>query len=490
MITMSEKTVWFNANGRYADLEDMKWDEKLKKHLSYYVPGFKFIATYRYGSWDGKISMIKRGRVNLGLLRGMKDELKEEGLVVKLRKWMNRPKVKITEGFVEKDEKYAYQNECVDKMLDSIQWGGGLVLSATGTGKTKMAAQFMSHLDCHVLFVVDQLDLLYQSKKEIEMWLKQGTGKDVRVGLVGDSEFKPDWITVATVQTLQKHSEKKSHKFKEFMAWFKKIDVVLIDELHVQMSKRNFDVLDKIKPQAVFGLTATMQMQRKEIKLKAFGICGPVIYSYPIEDGVGQGVLSKGVVLQLQMQSQLHTDDYDQAVVHNDDINEEVAKLIKLALSKDYAVVLLVERLDHLFNMCQLLKDENPMVCAGAIKVAERQRNIRKFEHRHGNLIIATKVFKKGINIKRVDMIIDAAQMRNKNDAIQKFGRGVRLHREKDGLIYFDIHSTDGVQDSKIKKAASSRYNALKKQQIPIRKVFYDNATQTLELAEKMLKAV
>jgi superfamily II DNA or RNA helicase len=81
------------------------------------------------------------------------------------------------------------------------------------------------------------------------------------------------------------------------------------------------------------------------------------------------------------------------------------------------------------------------------------------------NLIIANQVFKKGINIKRVDLIIDCAQRSNKNDVLQKFGRGVRLHSDKKGLLYVDIATVPQME-----KQARSRYNALKSAKISVGK--------------------
>ena len=95
-----------------------------------------------------------------------------------------------------------------------------------------MAAMFASWLDCPVLFVVDQINLLYQTKKEMEMWLSKYAGKKVKVGVVGNSKYTPERVTSATIQTLNAHK-----KDPKFLKWFKSVQVVIIDEVHVQMAQ-------------------------------------------------------------------------------------------------------------------------------------------------------------------------------------------------------------------------------------------------------------
>ena len=138
------------------------------------------------------------------------------------------------------------------------------------------------------MFVVDQVNLLYQSQKEISHWLKEP------VGIVGNSKFKPGRITVATIQTLQARKNDK-----QFRKWMRDVDVVVIDELHKQLSKRNFQIVNTIQAQAVYGLTATLEMKKKATRWKVCSIAGGVAFEFPIDEGVKSGVLSTSVVIQV-----------------------------------------------------------------------------------------------------------------------------------------------------------------------------------------------
>lgn len=142
--------------------------------------------------------------------------------------------------------------------------------------------------------------------------------------------------------------------------------------------------------------------------------------------------------------------DYENYVVDNNERNYLIYRLAKYCWKKGHYIIILVERVRHLSILSRRFDKVGipHKVVSGTfrgkhIKVKERMKSKDRFEKGKIRLIIANKVFKKGINVKRVDVIIDAAGMSSKEDAIQKFGRGVRLHHDKLGLMYFDIADRD-----------------------------------------------
>lgn len=507
------KKVSFKVVGRKAHLLDKKYDKKLKNFFSYSVAGARFTPQFRAGAWDGKISMMRGGVVHVGLLRGLKKELEKEKWNVKIKKWKNRPEIKENKkGIISKDPKYHYQNKCVREMLDAVKWGGGIILSATGTGKTAIASMLASWVQCPILFVVDQRNLLYQAQKEIEEWLSKYEHKKVSVGVVGDSKFSVERVTVATIQTLNAHA-----RDPKFLKWFKTVEIAIIDEIHTQMSRRNFAVMDIIKPKAVFGLTATLQLRKKPIRMRAYSICGPTIFEFPVAKASEQGVLAKGCAIQVRVNSDAvfekirpywHYDaregphqlnlEYKFNVVRNGPVNDAAIAIVKEALKRERFVALLVERIRHLGILKERLKKHNPQVCSGSVSNDSRERRKDRFEKGDSKLLLATKVFTKGVNIKRLDLIIDAAQRGgNKDDVMQKYGRGVRLHPDKGGLIFIGLVSATNKKPTrkgqpipKTEKAAKSWFNVLKKSGIPVKTIEYVNAKKTLDEAEKFLATV
>jgi len=510
------KKVRFIVKGRKAHLYDTKYLAKMMELFSFTVPGYKFTPAYRYNGWDGKRCLMHNGMISVGLLRGFKDEAKKAGYRLKIKKWKDRPSVKEFKKGMISPEKYEHQNECVREMREAIRYGGGLVLSATGTGKTAMASVFASWVDCPILFVVDTLDLMRQSKKEIEMWLTKHYKTKTKVGVVGGGKFELERVTVATIQTL--HARRSDSKF---LKWFKTVEVVIIDEVHVQMARRNFDVMDIIKPKAVFGLTATLRLRKKEIRMRAYSICGPVVFEFPLAEAVDKGVLSKGIALQVRVvcddvlsepKPQWYFDrrvqdthkrlyDYKHDVVRNKITNAAIVDIVKAAYKRGYFIAPIVHMIRHVAILKDWMRQKklDPQVVSGKISADSRKRRKERMEKGEARLLLCSSgVFAKGVNIKRLDVVLDGAQQSNRDLTQQKYGRATRLHPDKRGIGYIDIVSAlkiapkyrrKGYKPPRTEKAAVPRFRALKALGIPIKEIEYESGKQVIKEMERMLGA-
>jgi superfamily II DNA or RNA helicase len=509
---------------------------RLGAYWSFARPNYHFIAR-RYPYISPRISLLRNGVMPAGLFWATAEKIEKETdyefivtqELIPLRR--SRTKPILSTG------KYEWQNECADAMVDAGERGGGLIVNATGSGKTRIAAMFASRVKCPLLFVVDQLDLLEQAKDEIEEW----THEDV--GYVGKSIFEPQRITVATIQTMHKHRDKRY-----FREWTDKLadGVVIIDEIHVQMARRNFDVVERIEPIAVYGLTATLQLNHKDVALRAYAISGPVIYRYGLQKGQESGVLSEGICASLKytnvsyskkrsgMRLEANTrkgnaslavhpipyqDNYRRKITENAERNALLEFLVRELRNRKYYTILLLNRVAHLKEMSHRLSDIPHRIVYGEKKVEERRGAVSKFEQGKVRVILSNRVFKKGINIKRLDAIIDGAAMKSQNDAQQKYGRGVRLHEHKLGLMYFDISDYDpnaihtdaynkqidkfnkrmkskvirALTKRKMKKdpfhvATKSRLKALKNIGVPILKIQWESAESAVTQAENFLR--
>jgi superfamily II DNA or RNA helicase len=80
-------------------------------------------------------------------------------------------------------------------------------------------------------------------------------------------------------------------------------------------------------------------------------------------------------------------------------------------------------------------------------------------------LVIANRVFEKGINIKALDCIIDGTAGKSANGVKQRFGRGVRTLADKGQLVYFDVG--DVGADNRFEAATRSRRKAIASLGVP-----------------------
>jgi superfamily II DNA or RNA helicase len=442
------------------------------------MPSYRFTPAYKTGGWDGKIHLLSRKQCPAGLFRAIhRDITAETGIDFQVT--YRRPTLEpFLPGFTIEDPQYSYQNDCVAAMLKVLPRGGGIMLSATRSGKTATMAQAMSKIPYSCLFVVDQLDLLDQTQKELASWLKEP------IGYIGNSKYQPERVTVATRQTLSSHL-----RDPKFMAWYRDVKVVVIDELHEQMNHSNFAVLEKIKPIARYGLTATLQLKRKDIRMRAYSFAGPVIYRFPIQEGIKRGVLTTGRCLQLlfeplDIQTDDYHDEYDAQILTHEVKMRAIRALATKLVERGRYVAILTERVKHVEDISLLMHAIPHRMAYGKIDKLVRTQDRQSFERGDVRLIIANRVYKKGITIKRLDATIDCAEMKAHNDAQQKYGRGIGLHPDKDELLYIDI-GTDGK--NRFHRAARSRAKALRELSVDVQTVRVNTVAQALAALDEFM---
>jgi superfamily II DNA or RNA helicase len=438
--------------------------EALRDHFRYHPAGYRYMPKYVNGRWDGWIRMMRYGRVATGLFLDQLPGLQRKFTirVEDQRAGPNHDACSLPEGTRD------YQQACYQAMRESNH--GGLVLSGTGTGKTFMATLYFRSLDGPGLFIVDELTLLLQAQTAIANLLEE------KVGIIGGGEFSPQRISVATVQTLQKRLPKLALQ----------PEAVIIDEIHEAVNNRTREVLRALQPKAIFGLTATAQLRKKETRFQIMALTGPVIYTYSLKQGIEDGHLTKGIVIRIpylfspMLLKRLRAEErYETLVVNNTARNRFVSELALAAVGQGHPTIVLVDRLAHLDNLNSVLQNGSKTAplyhgspqdtCEGIryqVLSGEDPKEVRKQaieEMKAGSLplIVTNKIFGKGVDIPNLSVIIDAAGRASYNAAQQKFGRGSRQAAGKDGLIHFDI------ADPQL-PATDQRLKALRRLKVPI----------------------
>lgn len=455
---------------RSAEFECEPEDQSLLDELfSYRHPRAEFIPAVREGEWDGMIHMMRYSRVSAGLFHARRQELEKRFC---LEVTENLPPPLRFRRAADKSLR-PYQRKAVTAMIEASSVGG-IILSATGSGKTKLAGSYFQRLTGTGVFLVDELSLLEQARREISAAMN---GEPV--GVVGKSIFNPQRITVATVQTIHRH-----RKRKDFRAWFRKVDVLVIDELHVQLNRRNFASVTKIRPRAVFGLTATLELRRPEVKMPAMALCGPVIFRYSIKQGTEEGYLSKGRIFIVPFPDPLTAvapgywstfkgkrifiepgtpmAEYRYHVCKNKARNNLIEKLVRA--NPERRTIVLVERKLHLRILDKRLADLPHAALSGDVDSDTRLEAMRRMDSGDLNLILATRVFAKGVDIRTVNCIIDGTGKPSRNNVLQRYGRGVRPAEGKE-LLFYDIADRGS---GKLTDAAWARFRALKETGAPI----------------------
>lgn len=436
---------------------------EVKKFYRYEAPGGQFSTAYAEGGWDGFKNLFSRGRVASGLFMEQLAKLKAAYRlrVTDMRVMPGFRDIKINNmtlphGGGKSDR--PFQVNCVNAMMNASRVGG-IVLAATGDGKTYIAAMYFKKLIGSAVFVVDELTLLQQTMMEFESLLGE------RIGVVGGGRYDPRRITVATVQTLAR-----ARKRKEFRKWFESVSVVIIDEVHVAINRSNIDVITSVKPLAVFGLTATLETAKEDVRMRVAALCGPVIFEHTIAEGTAEGHLTAGTACFVAYRDALpgpvpgywtkmrikgeglidvfikpwsREAAYRYRVALSKPRNNLIEELAREGLRRGHNVCILVESVDHLRALSGRLRDVKHRALCGVKSISgdpkDRIQALKDMDAGRLHLLIATRVFGKGVNVKALDLIIDGTAMPGRNAAMQRYGRGVRTAEGKRRLLYIDV---------------------------------------------------
>lgn len=205
MITINvfnNKSYLYNEDSPNGKL-DPYIQEAVRKELSYDVPAAEWSEKYKQGIWDGKISLYVK-----------KDQSFPTGLTNKLKEFFEL--VNIPFKFVDKREKplknYPVTCDFGNKELRDYQISSGILANkiqrgmlalCTGAGKTMTSCEIFSRLSvAPVVFIVPAIELLKQTQKEFEKYLRI-QNKPVKVGIAGGGlcDLNMNGINVLTYQT-------------------------------------------------------------------------------------------------------------------------------------------------------------------------------------------------------------------------------------------------------------------------------------------------
>ena len=155
----------------------------------------------------------------------------------------------------------------------------GLIVLPTGTGKTRIAAEDAKRTAAkRVLYIGHTHEMLDVAKSEFEAAF---SAPKVAIHIVGKTLDKPGSVNISTIQLLRHNLVRlKPGAF----------DYVIIDEFHHAAAKSYREVLDRLKPPFLLGLTATpYRGDRQDIA----ELCGHnVLVDFDLRSGIDMGILS------------------------------------------------------------------------------------------------------------------------------------------------------------------------------------------------------
>lgn len=273
-------------------------------------------------------------------------------------------------------------------------------------------------------------------------------------------------------------------RFEQNKKFFREqIDCLVVDEAHsIKKSNKVSECVGMMRAWYRFGFTGTLA-EEPEDKFKTLGLLGKVRYEKTSKSLRDAGFLTpvtarllnlnhpkvvRHIITQEGRKKGLNYQDEVEVLQKDEKRNKFLANL---CLSLNHNTLILVNRLEHGFNLEQMLKDLNVegskkiYFIRGEIEATERDEVRRMMEDEDDIVCVAiTKIFSTGINIKNLHNVIFAAGGKSAITVVQAIGRGLRLHANKKRLNIFDIADVGYTYSMKHRE---KRVLIYKKEQIP-----------------------
>lgn len=310
----------------------------------------------------------------------------------------------------------------------------GYIVSPTGSGKTVLAAWMLNAFSSRKrLFLCHTLSLLTQTHKEFTRFgLKSSMVSGGSKDLSGD-------IVVSTVQSFIKLPRDVYDLF----------DVVIVDECHhVGITGIWADVLKDLYCPIRIGLTATPS-KSQENKLGLEGYLGPEIDSLSLTEGIERKILVKPKlriieIPAIKLKGQTYQQVYDEGIVNNKMRNRIILKTVKEYTEAGKSVLIFVNRIEHGNNLIAMGELFGiPIAFIRGQTEAEQREEIKELlKTKELKCGIATSVWKEGVNIPSLDIVMPAGGGESEIATLQTIGRGLRTFEGKNELLIVDFFDT------------------------------------------------
>lgn len=359
---------------------------------------------------------------------------------------------------------YQFQEEILDALAAEREIRSKtrqLVVAATGTGKTMIAAfdykRWAGRDKPTLLFVAHREEILRQAMGTFRAVLRDQNFGDLLVG--GNAPGQQDHLFCS----IQSYNSRALHQIDPG-----RFDYIVVDEFHHAEAATYRRLLDHTKPKVLLGLTATPErMDGRDVR-DWFG--GEATAEIRLPDAIGRRLLCPfqyfGVADSVDLdgltwqRGGYRIAELDNVYTGNDVRAGLVLDKVKDTVLNPLAVrglgfcvsIAHAEFMAHFFN-----KHGVPAAALSANTPAEERRAVReRLVRGEINFIFVVDLFNEGVDIPEIDTVLFLRPTESLTVYLQQLGRGLRLHDDKDCLTVLDFI---GAQNRQFRFA--SRFRAL-----------------------------
>jgi superfamily II DNA or RNA helicase/HKD family nuclease len=371
---------------------------------------------------------------------------------------------------------YPHQVEILEKLQVERQRHGrhrNLVVAATGTGKTLVAAFDYKRLKAagargRLLYVAHRKEILKQSLGAFRHVLRDGAFGELYVD--GERPERGEHV-FASIQSLSQIALDQMPP--------DAFDIVVVDEFHHAAASTYRRLLDHIQPKELVGLTATPERADGQSILDRFD--GRIAAEIRLWEALERSLLCPFQYFGIHDQTDLShvrwsRRGYDTSELQNlytgNDVRvrlvvEELRKKVR-DVSSMRAIGFCVSIAHAEFMAAKFNQYGIPSVAVSAeSSPEEREQALRRLRDRQINTVFAVDLFNEGVDIPEIDTVLFLRPTESATVFLQQLGRGLRQMEGKDCLTVLDFIGQASNQfrfDQRYRALTGASRSAIKKQ--------------------------
>ncbi|HEV8658377.1 MAG TPA: DEAD/DEAH box helicase family protein, partial [Thermoanaerobaculia bacterium] len=329
-----------------------------------------------------------------------------------------------------------------------------LVVAATGTGKTVVAALDYRRLNdrdeplrwipttrpLSLLFVAHRKEILQQSLGTFRTVMRDGSFGELYVDGHRPDEWRHVFASIQSLSAVDLETVKRDA-----------FDVVIVDEFHHAAAPTYQKLLDHLMPKVLLGLTATPERTDGEPILQWFD--GRIAVELRLWDALDRGLLSPfhyfGIHDNVDIsQIAWKRGRYDETALENVYTgNDARVTQILTQLQQKIGDVGQMRALGfcvgvhHAEFMAQRFRSAGipSEAVLGTTDSEDRDRALRRLRDGEINCLFAVDIFNEGVDVPQVDTVMFLRPTESALIFLQQLGRGLRRARDKHCLTVLDF---------------------------------------------------
>ncbi len=310
-----------------------------------------------------------------------------------------------------------------------------LLVSATGTGKTYLAAfDVKKYKPKRFLFIVHREQIINDAIKSFQRVIGNdsseygkltGTSKDYDKKYLFSTNF-----TMSNDETLKRYSKD------EF-------DYIVIDEVHRSSADTYQKIIDHFTPKFMLGMTATPERPTGENIFEIFDY--NIAYEIRLQEAMEEDLICPfhyfGVTDYVKDDYVIDKSTDLKYLVSEERVDNLVDKMEYYGYSGDrVSGLIFTSRVDEAKEVSMLLNERGYKTeyLTGEHSNSEREKVIKDLETGILDYIITVDIFNEGIDIPSINQVVMMRETQSSIVFIQQLGRGLRLHNSKEFVTIID----------------------------------------------------